>query len=372
MGIVSTNSKMADSSRGHIGQRKAEHLEICVDETNYDVENGSTMFDEVRLVHRALPEINTADVNTGTEFLSATIRAPLFISSMTGGSAEAFKRNKDLARVAQETGIPVGMGSIRILFRNPEVIHQFELKKIARDVPVFANIGGVQLPGIDSAKLVELLKRLEVDAVAVHLNPGQELAQPEGDRNFKGVLDGIRTFCDTCPVPVIVKETGAGIAPDEAARIIEAGARYVDIAGSGGTNWMTVEGFRLPVHQKDIIDEFEGWGIPTAAALGAFQHAGKDFGDRVLASGGLRTGMHVAKAVALGATAAGMALPFIRSVATDGVDGGVKFAERVIGVLKNVMVLTGCTSTEELRQLPVITTPAFDAAATGLGGQHRI
>jgi len=360
---------MPESTQQPIGQRKAEHLEICVDES-YAVENGSTMFDEIRFIHRSLPELNAETVDTSTDFLGFRITAPVFISSMTGGSDEAFKRNQELARVAQQSGIPVGMGSIRILFRSPEVIGHFRLKDIAPDVPVFANIGGVQLPGIDLVRLVELLKSLDVDAVAVHLNPGQELAQPEGDRNFNGILDGIRRLAETSPVPVIVKETGCGIAPDEAIRLIEAGVRYVDVAGSGGTNWMTVEGFRLDIDKRAPVDEFNGWGIPTAAALAACR--GDRFEDAVLASGGVRSGMDVAKAVALGATAAGMALPFIREVANSGIEGGVRFLERIVTVFRNVMVLTGSPTVNHLRSAPLITSPAFDSLVTGLRNLRRL
>ncbi|MEE8440630.1 MAG: type 2 isopentenyl-diphosphate Delta-isomerase, partial [Spirochaetia bacterium] len=252
-----------------IGRRKAEQLEICIDPENYSVENGSSMIDDVRLIHRSLPELNADDVDTSAEFLGSRVALPCFISSMTGGSAEAFKANKDLARVAQEAQIPVGMGSIRVLFRNPEVIDHFRLKELAPDIPVFANIGAVQLRDRENRTLIELIRRLEVDAISVHLNAGQELSQPEGDRDFRGVLAGIAKLCEECPVPVIVKETGFGVGPDEAGALIDAGARYVDVAGSGGTNWMTVEGYRLNEPARQVTDEFAGWGIPTAALLAA-------------------------------------------------------------------------------------------------------
>jgi isopentenyl-diphosphate delta-isomerase type 2/3-hydroxy-3-methylglutaryl CoA synthase len=360
------------SSPGDIGRRKSEHLDICIDSDRYSVENGTTMMDHVRLVHRALPEVNAGEVALSAKFLDRPVRLPLFISSMTGGSTEAYRMNKDLARVAQEAGIPVGMGSIRILFRNPEVIDHFRLKAIATDVPVFANIGGVQLRAGGHGPLVELLRRLEVDAVAVHLNPGQEMSQPEGDREFQGVLDGIRSLCRESPVPVIVKETGSGIAPDETARLIDAGARYVDVAGSGGTNWMTVEGFRLDGPERDAVAQFAGWGVPTAAILRSLQRSDRDFGDAVLASGGLRDGMDVAKSLALGAVAVGMALPFIRAVAADGVHGGMQFIDGIASVLRTVMVLTGCVTVDQLRSVPVLTTPHLDHMVAGLVGLHRL
>lgn len=339
-----------------IGERKAQHLEICVDDTNYRVEGGKTLLGELRFVHRALPEINESEIDLQTQFLGSTISMPVFISSMTGGSAEGYRMNKLLAQVAQETGIPVGMGSIRILFRKPEVMDHFHLKKIARDVPVFANIGGVQLIASDEiARLAELIKTLEVDAIAVHLNPGQELAQPEGDRDFRGVADGIARLCDQSPVPVIVKETGFGIDPTDAARLVAAGATYVDVAGSGGTNWVTVEGYRLPEQDRLVTEEFADWGIPTAVALDAT----RAMEGKILASGGLRTGMDVAKCVALGAVAGGLALPFAREVSRDGLEGGLKFAERLRRVIRTTMLLGGCRTVQELRQAPLLKSPAF-------------
>jgi isopentenyl-diphosphate Delta-isomerase len=344
---------MADSE--HIGERKAQHLEICSDEERYFVERGSTLLDDVRFVHRSLPELNEDEIDTGSEFLHHAVAMPLFISSMTGGSEGGYAANKQLAQVAQRVGIPVGMGSIRILFRKPEVIDHFLLKPLAPDVPVFANIGGVQLRTGEIAPLVELLTRLEVDGVAVHLNPGQELVQPEGDREFRGVLDGIKRLCDVSPVPVIVKETGFGIAPSEVESLTQAGATYVDIAGRGGTNWITVEGYRLSGEAAAVADEFGSWGNPTGPTLAAL----RDYRGTVLASGGIRTGMDVATALALGAESVGMALPFVRAIKSGGVDGGVAFAHRIRQVVRYTMLLSGARTLDELRSVPLVYGAAF-------------
>jgi isopentenyl-diphosphate Delta-isomerase len=351
-----------------IGNRKKRHLEICTDKEMFDVENGSTMMDDVQLIHKSLPELNADDVDMSSEFLGFPVSLPCFISSMTGGSSEAFKANKDLARVAQEARIPVGTGSIRILFTEPDVMNHFQLKEFAPDVPVFANIGGVQLRERDNSKLVELIRRLEVDAVAVHLNPGQELSQPEGDRDFRGVLSGIARLCDKCSVPVIVKETGFGIGPDEVRPLIAAGARYVDVAGSGGTNWMTVEGYRLSEHEQQVTNEFAGWGIPTAALLAASRR----FEGKILASGGLRTGMDVVKSIVLGAVSAGLALPFIRAIAESGVDGGLELVDRIRTVVQNAMVLTGSRTVADLRSAPYVTSLKLDRFVTALNRQAGV
>lgn len=329
-----------------MSERKAQHLSICLDGGTYQVETSRTRLDEVHLVHQALPELNADTVDDSADFLGHPIDMPVFISSMTGGSAGAYQVNKDLATVAGELGIPVGMGSIRILLRKPEVIDHFRLKRYAPNVPVFANIGGVQLPEVAHTEVYRLLEELAVDAVAVHLNPGQELVQPGGDRDFTGIREAIAAFTAASPVPVIVKETGFGIHPGEIARLHAAGVAAVDVAGAGGTNWNRVEGYR---QDDDSIAaaarEFDDWGLSTAlilAALGREQRG-------VFASGGIRNGTDVLKALVLGADAAGMALPFVRHVSEGGVAAAVAFGRQVKYVIRTGMALMGCTRISDLR-----------------------
>lgn len=332
-----------------LSTRKSRHLEICIDEERFEVETGRSRFDEVHLVHRSLPEINDSQIDTGVTFLGQRVRMPLFVSSMTGGSAEGYQANKQLAEAAQELGIPVGMGSIRILFRKPEVLEHFQLKRLAPSVPVFANIGGVQLPEMDHDSIYRMLEAIEVDGCAVHLNPGQELFQVDGDRDFGGILEAIRSFCAASPVPVIVKETGFGISPREAQLLFEAGASYVDIAGSGGTNWAQVESYRLSPQEQLAAQEFGDWGAPTALLLAAL---GRERSG-LLASGGLRTGMDLVRSLALGAELGGTALPFIRAVHALGVKGAVRYGRRVEKVLRTAMLLTGSRTVAELRRAPI-------------------
>jgi isopentenyl-diphosphate delta-isomerase len=346
-----------------MSRRKAQHLEICVDDERYAVESGRNRLGEVHLIHRSLPEVDAAAVDTSWEFLSHRVSMPLFISSMTGGSSEGYRTNKDLATIAQLLGIPVGMGSIRILFRKPEVIDDFLLKQFAPDVPVFANIGGVQLPEMDHREIFEMIRRLEVDGIAVHLNPGQELFQPGGDRDFRGIADAVARFVDGSPVPVIVKETGFGINPDEVRRLREAGAHYVDIAGSGGTNWVRVEAYR----QDDTVaaaaaSEFDEWGLPVALVLATL---GRNV-PGVLASGGMRSGMDAVRAVAMGAEGVGMALPFVRALRTAGIDGAVDFGRRVQYVMETALALAGCRTLDELRRAPLWVEERLKADAAAL------
>jgi isopentenyl-diphosphate delta-isomerase len=293
---------------------------------------------------------------------------------MTGGSGKGFLANRELAAAAREKRCAVGMGSIRILFDHPELFDHFHLKALAPDVPVLANIGGVQVRDRDHGELFELVKKLEADALVVHLNPGQELFQPEGDRDFRGIREAIRRLCDVSPVPIIVKETGFGIRPSLTAALLRMGVRYVDVAGAGGTNWVVVEAYRLPEEQRREAMEFSHWGIPTAMLLACLGH----HGGRILASGGVRTGLDAAKSLALGAHAVGLALPLIREVVTGGAEAVVGYLERLEKGLCSAMILTGSRTPAELRRDRFWFEPAFAAAtaafrkAEGDAGEHPI
>ena len=314
----------------------------------------------MRFVHSALPELAQSELDTSVEFLDQTIRLPFLISCMTGGSEGGFRANQDLARAAEELGIPVGIGSVRVLLENAGLFSHFNVKPLAPSVPVLANIGAVQLRDQAREPLYELLRRLEAQALVVHLNPGQELFQPEGDRDFRGVTDGIARACEESPVPVIVKETGFGIAPGLARELLDSGAAYVDLAGAGGTNWITVESYRLEGREKESAAEFAEWGIPTAVLLASFGGHKSAFGggksafgggqDRLIASGGIRTGVDAAKALALGAELAGFALPVIREVVAGGAEAVVSLFRSLERSLRTAMLLTGSRDIAALRR----------------------
>jgi isopentenyl-diphosphate delta-isomerase len=276
---------------------------------------------------------------------------------MTGGSEGGFKANRELAAAAQELGIPVGLGSIRVLLEDPELFPHFHIKPLAPDVPVLANISAVQARDGDMLTLLETVKRLEAQALVVHLNAGQELFQPEGDRDFRGLKQAIARLCEQSPMPVIVKETGFGIVPSLVRELHRAGAAYVDIAGAGGTNWITVESYRLSKEARAAAAEFADWGVPTAVILAACR-TGRD---RVLASGGIRSGMDAAKAVAMGAALAGTALPAIRAQSAGGSDGVVKLFRQMERTLRSVMLLTGSRTVADLRRGIVWLEPSLAA-----------
>lgn len=316
----------------------------------------------MRFIHRALPEVSEAELDTSEAFLGGRVAMPYFISCMTGGSDGGFKANRQLAAAAQELGIPVGLGSFRVLFENPELLPHFQVKPLAPDVPVLANISAVQVRDGEIPKLLALVQRLEAQALVVHLNAGQELFQPEGDRDFRRLGQAITRLCEVSPLPVIVKETGFGIAPALVRQLLGAGAAYVDVAGAGGTNWVTVESYRLSPEERSAAEEFADWGIPTAVLLAACRRPL----DRVLASGGIRTGMDAAKAVALGAALAGTALPAIRAVAAGGAEAVVKYFRGLQKTLRTVMLLTGSRTTADLRRGTVWLEPSFAASVESL------
>jgi len=286
---------------------------------------------------------------------------------MTGGSEEGFRVNRDLAIAAEKLRVPVGMGSIRVLFEHEEVFDHFHLKRFAPSVPVLANIGGVQVRDIPRQALIETVNRLEADALVIHLNPGQEFFQPDGDRDFRGIREAIARFCEESPFPVIVKETGFGIAPALVEDLIGLGVSYVDVAGAGGTNWVSVEGYRGDEELQRETAEFDTWGVPTAHLLAAIRYNhGHAYDGRILASGGLRTGQDLAKSIALGAKLAGMALPLVRAEVDGGVDAVVSAVEHMVKVIRAVMTLRSSSTVAELRSAPLYFSAGLQAEAKAL------
>ena len=346
-----------NTSSSDLPARKARHLEICTDPT-YDPEGGGTLFEHLAFRHRALPEMAWDEIRTETDFWGRTARLPLFISCMTGGSEDGYALNKHLARAAQNVGVPVGLGSIRVLFRHPERLEDFRLRPLAPDVPIWSNLGAQQL--VEErlrdhyASLNEWNKQLEVDAQVIHLNPGQELYQDDGDRDFRGILDTLEDFVASSRLPVIVKETGFGIAPDEVDALLKLGVAAVDVAGAGGTNWVTVEAYRLesPSGSEALAD----WGWPTALLLAAVGHRK----GRIFASGGLRSGLDLAKSLALGAQAGGFALPVIRAAREGGADAVEDLLRGYERALKTIMLLTSSRTPAELRRLPLDASREFE------------
>lgn len=331
-----------------IAKRKADHLEVAA--SGRADFTRSTLLEHVHLIHQALPELALDQVSLATELAGKQLHAPLVITGMTGGTAEATAVNRDLARAAQATGVAFGVGSQRAMAEHPELAASYQVRDVAPDVVLLGNIGGVQALAMGAAKVGELAKQIGADALAIHLNPGQELIQPNGDRDFRGVVDGIARIVDSAGVPIVVKETGCGLSSQAAAALIAVGVTTVDVSGAGGTSWVAVEAVRAGEGSDAAAlgDELRDWGIPTAVSVVACTRAGLT----VIASGGLRSGYDVARALALGARAGGMAAPMLRAQRSGGFEGARREIERVVSSIRSVCLLAGCRSASDLARAP--------------------
>ena len=236
---------------------------------------------------------------------------------MTGGAAEAARINRDLALVAQEFGLAFGVGSQRAMARDPGLKATYAVREVAPDIVLLGNLGAVQAAAMSTAEVHDLVGAIDADALCIHLNPGQELIQPEGDRDFRGCLDGIRRLGEALPVPIIVKETGCGLGPQVLDLLGDLGVQWVDTSGAGGTTWIGVEARRAPAGAAALGELFWDWGVPTGASIVYARRRGFS----TIGSGGLRTGLDAARALALGADLAGMALPWLRAAYEDGPEG---------------------------------------------------
>jgi len=338
------------ASNGHNGvitsTRKADHLRINLEE-DVAAKGVSAGFDAYRFMHCALPEINLADVSTATTVLGWQLASPLFISCMTGGTESAQRINVVLAETAAELGIALGLGSARVLLERPDALPTFAVRDIAPGVPLLANLGAVQLNlGVSAADCARLVDLLGADALVLHLNALQEALQPEGDTCFAGLLARIEAVAAQLHVPVVVKEVGWGVSADLVTTLLDAGVAAVDVAGAGGTSWSEVERHRLGGPAARTAAAFAGWGIPTAVALTQARTASPD--GVIFASGGVRSGLDVAIASALGADLVGVAGPFLRAAAS-GTQACVDLGREWMDVLRIAMFCTGSPDLATLR-----------------------
>lgn len=322
-----------------IENRKSEHLRVCIEE-DVEFQQLTSGLEKYRFTHCCLPELDRSDIELGTTFLGKSLKAPILISSMTGGTELAHLVNTRLATVAQRYGLAMGVGSQRIALEQPELAPTFAVRSLATDILLLANLGAVQLNygcGLeDCLKLVELL---EADALILHLNPLQEWVQSGGDSNFKGLLAKIEQICAQLPVPVIAKEVGNGISAVMAKQLIEAGVAAIDVAGAGGTSWAKVESQRAKDNrQRHLGQVFADWGLPTAECITAIRSMNSTI--PLIASGGLKNGLDLAKSIALGADLGGLARPFLVAAIESeaAVDELVKF---LIAELEIVLFCTG-------------------------------
>ena len=335
-----------------ISSRKVDHLVLCAEE-EVEYRQKTTLLEEVELLHDSLPELSVDDVDTSLEVFGRQLQAPFLITGMTGGAPEAGAINRQLASVAQQLGLAFGVGSQRAMAVDDTLTQTYQVRQQAPDVLLFGNIGAVQAAQWSTTQVQDLVTRIEADALCVHLNPGQELIQPEGDRDFRGCLDAISRLVEELPCPVIVKETGCGLSYLALDKLHGTGVEWIDTSGAGGTTWIGVETLRANTSRRLLGEQFWEWGVPTAASI----VYGKRRGMKVIGSGGLRDAHDAARAIALGATLAGMALPWLRAVHQGGQQDALDLGERLIEGLRTILTLTGSKNVRQLQSHPYLVGP---------------
>ncbi len=325
--------------------RKAEHIRLALDR---DMQATTSFFDDWAFDHNALPELDLADVDTSVEFLGKQVSAPLLVSCMTGGTEVASRINTNLAEAAERRGVPVGVGSQRKALEDRRQAASFQVRKAAPTVPLLANLGAVQLNyGFGLEECRAAVDMIQADALVFHLNVVQEAIQPEGQTDFSGLVAKMGGVAASLDVPVIAKEVGCGLSEATARALAGVGIRILDTAGLGGTSWARIEARRSG--DLALGELFANWGIPTPESIR--QVAGVP-GVTVIGSGGLRNGLDVAKALALGADLAGMAYPFLEA-ATESADRVVETLDRIVHELRVAMLCLGTRTIGELKRIPI-------------------
>jgi isopentenyl-diphosphate delta-isomerase len=336
-------------------KRKADHIRISLNQ-NAQARRATTGFEDIHFIHKALPEIDKQKINLSTTIFNHKFAAPLIVGAITGGTPEATKINATIAEVVEELGLGMGVGSQRAAIEDKKLEKTFAItRKKAPTAFLIANIGGVQLAhgyGLKEAK--KAIEMIEADAIAIHLNPLQEAVQPEGQTNFRGVLEKIGVIAPELDVPVIAKETGAGIGAEEAKKLEAAGVKGLDVSGAGGTSFAAVEYYRTKrkanIFQRRLGDVFWDWGIPTAISI---VEVSQTVSIPIIASGGIRNGVEMAKALALGASLTSLSQPVLHAAVK-----GVKETKRVLPLLieelKTSMFLVGADSVQALQETPIV------------------
>jgi isopentenyl-diphosphate delta-isomerase len=333
-----------------ITSRKSDHIRINLEE---DVRSGlTTGLEHYRFMHRVLPELDLEQVRMDQELFGRCLKAPILISSMTGGTSEATKVNWALAAAAQETGIAMGLGSQRAAIEHPELAPTFQVRQVAPDILLFANLGAVQLNyGYGLEECLRAVEMVSADALILHFNALQEAVQPEGDTRWAGLLAKIEAVCTALPVPVVAKEVGWGFSEVDVRNLVNAGVSAIDVAGAGGTSWSQVEMHRAEDEsQRRLAAAFSDWGIPTSEAILNVRRVAPQMS--VFASGGLRSGVDIAKCIALGAVLGGMAGPFLKA-AVRSVEDTIQTIEEIRREIQVCMFVAGAADLEQLRLTPL-------------------
>lgn len=326
--------------------RKAEHIELALDRR---MQLPLNAFDRYRFSHQALPELDIDDLDLSTEFVGRTLTAPLLISCMTGGTEEAIRINRNLAEAAEQTGIAIGIGSQRKAIEDPSARDSFDVRRYAPSVPLLANLGAVQLNyGFGLEQCEAAVEMIDADALVFHLNPLQEAIQPEGQCNFAGLIEKMGRIAERLGVPVIAKEVGSGISAATARSLLAAGIRIIDCAGVGGTSWARIEAARAS--DPSLGELFADWGISTPANI---RELSAVEGLQIIGSGGVRSGLDAAKAIALGAGIVGMAQPFLQAAISSS-SAVIDKIRRTTRELRIAMFCTGCRTLRDLREAELV------------------
>ncbi len=345
-------------------RRKDSHLDLCA-QGEVESPGNETLFGEVSLVHEALPEVDFAEVALGTEFLGRRLEAPVLVTGMSGGTERSGRLNRELACVAESLGVAFGVGSQRALLTEPAALATYRVREAAPAVVLLGNLGLWQARALGVDGVRRLMDDIGADGIAIHLNAAQELVQPEGDRDFREGLATLQRLAQALGPRLVVKETGCGMSPATARRLVQAGVLTLDVAGLGGTSWVRVETLRAEGDAAAVGRAFSGWGIPTAASVASVAAACPSA--TLVASGGLRDGLDAARALALGAKVAGYALPVFRAFEAGGAASATAFLRQVVQGLRTAMVLTGSADLAALRVRPRVLGPRLQAWLAALG-----
>ncbi|WP_371802831.1 type 2 isopentenyl-diphosphate Delta-isomerase [Candidatus Lokiarchaeum ossiferum] len=342
--------------------RKDKHIEIA--QTQQVESNNKSWFKYIEFIHQAIPNFEFEEINTSITFLNKNLRIPLVIEALTGGTEKGKEINKILANVAEEKKIAMMVGSQRVALEHPESYMSFKIaRNVAPTIPLIANIGIAQIVQYsDISPIEKIIKMIDADALAIHLNSLQEIIQPEGDRIYGSGFNKIIELRDELEIPIIIKETGAGISKEIAQKLFNNGIEIIDVAGAGGTSFSVIENHRTKSKQisygHDNLNPFSDWGIPTTASILEVKSVSnpKNF---IIGSGGIRSGIDIAKAISIGADMGGIALPFIQLI-KNGPKEINEYISKLERDLKRVMLLTGSKNLKELQNIPKIIYPPLE------------
>ena len=331
-----------------IADRKIDHLDLA---TSGDVgfKRTTTLFECVRLVHDALPDLDLDAIDLSSTVIGKPLRAPILIAAMTGGAARAERINLELCAIAEERGYAFGLGSQRAMLKRPDTKSSYAVRRVAPNALLLGNLGIVQAGKMSTAEIQDLVSEVGADALCVHMNPAMEIVQEEGDRDFRGGLDTLQRLVQELGVPVVAKETGCGISQTVAARLHRVGIAHVDVSGAGGTSWVAVETQRAKPERRALGEAFWEWGIPTAVSVAWVHSHGFS---TVFATGGIQNGLDIAKAIALGASAGGIERAALQALEAGGPSGARRFFDAVEAEIRGVLLLTGSPNLAALRRAP--------------------